>query len=140
MEKQIRKTWFFPHSPQEVWDYLTKPELIELWLMKTNFQPVKGKKFQFTFDPKPGSKYEGLVQCEVLEIQPYTKLAYSWNGGTPDKSRSFKSVVEWTLEPRNNGTELRLAHDGFELLEDILAHTSGWENCLKKFEENINSK
>jgi hypothetical protein len=30
----------------------------------------------------------------------------------------FNSI--WTLVPKDNGTELQLQHNGFELLEDIL--------------------
>jgi len=138
MQKEIKQTWFFRQSPVEVWEYLTKPELIEQWLMKTDFQPVAGHKFRFTFDPKPGSKYAGVVQCEVLEVKPFTKLSYSWNGGTLDKSRKFNSTVMWTLVPKENGTELHLQHDGFELLEDILNHTNGWNSCIKKMEDHMN--
>jgi uncharacterized protein YndB with AHSA1/START domain len=138
MQKEINQTWFFKQSPKEVWEYLTKAELIEQWLMKNNFKPEKGYKFQFTFTPKPNSPYEGVVNCEVLEIKPFTKLSYSWNGRTQDKSRSFNSIVAWTLVPKNNGTELQVQHNGFEVLEDILNHTNGWNSCFKKLEEHIN--
>lgn len=138
MQKDIKQTWFFHQSPQEVWEYLTKPELIEQWLMKTDFKPVAGHHFSFTFNAKPGSTYEGVVHCQVLEVKPFTKLSYSWNGGTQDKSRSFNSRVEWTLVPKDGGTELLLEHNGFEILEDILNHTNGWNSCLKKMQEQIN--
>lgn len=139
MQKDIRQSWFFTQSPREVWEYLTNPDLIELWLMKTNFKPIKGYKFQFTFTPKEGSKYDGKVDCEVLEIIPFTKLTYSWNGHTADKSRTFNSRVEWTLTSKDNGTELQLQHSGFMVLEDVINHTSGWNACLKRFEELITS-
>jgi len=76
-QKEIKQTWHFKQSPQEVWEYLTKPGLIEQWLMKTNFKPIAGQKFQFKFAPKPDSKYEAAVNCEVLELKPFTKLSYS---------------------------------------------------------------
>ena len=139
MDKEIKHTWHFDQSPQEVWEYLTKPELIEQWLMKNDFQPVVGHKFRFTFTPKNESDYEGIVDCEVLEVKPFTRLSYSWNGNTKDGSRTFNSTVVWTLIPKENGTDLQLVHNGFTVLEDILTHTSGWENCLKRFEESINS-
>jgi uncharacterized protein YndB with AHSA1/START domain len=139
MQKEIKQTWHFMQPANEVWEFLTRPELIEQWLMKTDFQPTVGHKFQFTFTPKPDSKYEGIVHCEVLEVKPFTKLSYSWNGSTKDKSRNFNSTVVWTLISKDNGTELQLQHNGFEMLDDILNHTSGWNNCLKLFEENINS-
>ena len=140
MEKKIKQKWFFNQPPAEVWEYLTKPELIEQWLMKTSFKPIKGYKFQFTFTAKPDSKYRGVVECEVLEITPCSKLSYSWNGSTQDGSRHYNSVVAWTLLSKDNGTELQLEHDGFTILEDILAHSSGWNSCLTKMENLINEK
>lgn len=137
MQKEIKKTWFFKQSPEEVWEYLTQPELMEQWLMKNNFQPILGHKFQFTFDAKEGSKYVGVVNCEVLEIQPFSKLSYTWDGSTTD-GRVFNSEVEWTLIPKENGTELQLSHDGFTVLEDILNHSGGWDNCVKRMDESIN--
>lgn len=139
MQKEIKQIWHFTQSPEAVWEYLTKPELIEQWLMKNDFQPIVGHKFRFTFVPKPDGKYEGGLDCQVLEVKPFTKLSYSWNGKTKDGSRTFNSVVVWTLVPKGNGTELQLSHNGFTILEDILTHTSGWNTCLKRFEESINS-
>src|SRR6201989_1886092 len=136
MQKEIKQTWQFTQSPEEVWEYLTEPELIEQWLMKTDFRPIPGHKFQFYFTPKPEGRYEGRVQCEVLEVSPYTRLSYSWNGNSKDSS--FQSTVVWTLVPSGKGTELQLEHGGFELLEDVLNHTSGWNSCLKKLETQIN--
>jgi len=137
MQKDIQQAWFFTKSPKEVWEYLTKPDLIEQWLMKSDFQPVAGHKFRFTFEPKENSRYEGIVYCEVLEVIPFTKLSYSWNGSTNDRKRKFSSVVMWTLVPKENGTELQLQHSGLTFLEDILNHTNGWKVCLASFEELI---
>jgi uncharacterized protein YndB with AHSA1/START domain len=138
MQKEIKQTWYFKQSPEEIWEYLTKPKLLSQWLMDNNIKPIVGHKFQFTFTPKPDSKYEGVVNCEVLEAIPFTKLSYSWNGSTKDK-RNFTSIVEWTLIPKEKGTELQLLHKGLNMPEDILNHTSGWDACLKRFEEKINS-
>jgi uncharacterized protein YndB with AHSA1/START domain len=132
MENVIRKTWFFNAAPSELWDYLTKPELMEQWLMKTDFQPVKGQKFHFFFVAKPNSAYEGQVDCEVREINPYSRLTYTWNGSTSDRSRKYLSTVEWTLVPKEGGTELQLQHDGFIVLDDILTHTAGWDACVTR--------
>ena len=137
MEKEIKKTWFFKQTPKEVWEYLTKPELIEQWLMKNNFKPTLGHKFQFTFAAKEGSKYAGVVNCEVTDIKPCTKLSYTWDGSTID-GRVFNSEVEWTLQQKDSGTELQLSHDGFTVLEDILNHSGGWDSCLKKIEDLLN--
>jgi uncharacterized protein YndB with AHSA1/START domain len=139
MQKEIKQTWFFKQSPREVWEYLTKPELIEQWLMKTDFQPVVGKKFSFFHQPKNDGPYDGVTECEVLLVKPFTTLSYSWNGKRKDGSSTYNSKVVWRLIPKDNGTELQLQHDGFTVLEDVLAHNNGWNKCLNRMTELLNS-
>ena len=43
MKEEIKHTWHFNQSPQELWAFLTNPELIEQWLGKTDFQPIVGQ-------------------------------------------------------------------------------------------------
>ena len=95
MQKEIKQTWHFNQSPQEVWEYLTRPELIEQWLMKTDFQPIVGHKFRFI----GGCNDEGntAAYCEVLEVRPFTKLSYSWNGNTKDSSTALTEYPSSTL-------------------------------------------
>jgi uncharacterized protein YndB with AHSA1/START domain len=138
MQKGIKQTWYFDQPVHEIWEYLTRPELIEQWLMKSDFEPVAGHKFRFTFIPKDDSHYDGTIDSEVLEVIPFKKLSYSWNGSANDGSRTFRSIVVWTLIPKGNGTELQLQHDGFTLPEDILTHANGWKSCVKRLEESLN--
>ena len=139
MQKEIKHAWHFARSPEEVWEYLTKPELIEQWLMKTDFQPKVGHQFQFIHATRNESCYDSISHCEVLEVKPFTKLSYSWKGNTKDGNRTFDSRVVWTLIPKENGTELQLQHNGFTVLEDVLAHNSGWNKCLDRMTELLNS-
>jgi uncharacterized protein YndB with AHSA1/START domain len=135
MEKDILQTWFFLQQPGEVWGYLTKPELIAQWLMKNNFEPVVGHKFQFTYGPdKPKITY-----CEVLEIIPHKLLSYSWKTEMNENHAAVDSVVTWTLTARNGGTELQLRHSGFTLLEDSIAHSKAWNSCVSRMTEFLNS-
>jgi uncharacterized protein YndB with AHSA1/START domain len=34
-----------PHPPEKIWRALTEGSLMELWLMKNDFQPVVGYRF-----------------------------------------------------------------------------------------------
>lgn len=128
MQKDIRQTWFFSQSPQEVWEYLTRPELIELWLSKTDFQPAAGHKFHFA------DKSGKIIYCRVLEVDPFTRLSYSWQYPSAGDGGRVDSTVVWTLIPKDSGTELQLQHDGFTFLEDLTAHSNGWNTCLTRFE------
>jgi uncharacterized protein YndB with AHSA1/START domain len=132
MQNEIKRTTWFSVPPQEVWEYLTKPELIEQWLGKSDFQPIVGHKFQFT------SPYGNHSYCEVLEVKPFTRLCYSWRKNSAKDNKPFHSIVEWTIVPKNGGAELQLIHNGFMALEDIAPHEMGWNTCLKQMEELIN--
>ena len=133
MQKDVSKTWFFQQSPDEVWDYLTKPELIEQWLMKCDFKPVAGHKFQFI------NKSKIDAYCQVLEVVPHKLLSYSWQKGASENAFTVDSVVSWTLTAKNGGTELRLQHNGFTTLEDYSDHNNGWDYCMNRMIERINS-
>src|SRR5471030_2836169 len=100
MQKEIKHTWHFDKSPKEVWEYLTKSELLEQWLMKNDFKPIIGHKFRFT-SPSGCEHF-----CEVLEIKPFTKLSYSWQKKSDKDGKPFDSLVVWTLSPKEKGTEL----------------------------------
>ena len=133
MKKEIKQIWHFNHSPKEVWEYLTIPELIEQWLGKTDFQPIVGHKFRFI------SPYGNDSICQVLEVKPFTKLSYSWQKNSANDNKPFHSVITWTLVAKGSGTELQLLHTGFTALEDVVAHDNGWNICHKQLEDLINT-
>ena len=139
MQKEIRQTWFFNQPPQEVWEYLTKAELLEQWLMKTDFQPIVGHKFRFMTKPNEECEYDKIIDCQVLEIEPFTKISYSWNGHANNGKYSFDSKVIWTLIPLEGGTELQLVHNGFKVLEDFVAHNNGWTVIRNRLIELLNA-
>jgi uncharacterized protein YndB with AHSA1/START domain len=135
MQKEIRQTWHFNQSPQEVWEYLTKPELIEQWLMPNDFQPIVGHKFRFVISQgKDGKSATIQHYCEVLELIPYKKLSYSWK----KDDMSLNSKVSWTLIPKGNGTELQLVHNGFAELEAFISHNNGWPIVGSRLVELLN--
>lgn len=104
-----------PHPPEKVWRVLTEPQLIATWLMANDFAPVVGHRFTFRADPTPG--WDGVVHCEVLEVEPHRRLRYTWCGGSTDLEKygsRLDTTVTWTLSPgRSGGTLLRLEHGGF---------------------------
>jgi uncharacterized protein YndB with AHSA1/START domain len=138
MTKTIRHQFFFPHPPETVWEYLTNPELMELWLMKNTFQPMIGADFQFRTNPIPSLDFDGIFYCRVLEIIPFKKLSYSWKSGPGEGMITLDSVVVWTLEPVAKGTELFLEHRGFEKKENHAFYEGlmhGWVEKLQKIDQ-----
>ena len=141
MQKTINHTIYFSQAPEEVWEYLTRPELLELWLMKSDIQPIAGSQFQFWTKPLPNFDFDGNIYCMVLEVIPFQKLSYSWKGGPGDGRITLDSVVVWTLIPKGNGTELQLSHSGFKEIENMFMYTvmsDGWLRNMNKIIELIN--
>ncbi|HEV2478659.1 MAG TPA: SRPBCC domain-containing protein [Puia sp.] len=131
MPSEIKQTWRFSRSQEEVWEYLTRPELLALWLAKMDFEPVVGHRFHV--HGKDGC----LIECEVLEVRPFSRLAYSWRTASVVDRKSFDSMVVWTLVPDADGTELRLVHNGFAQAEDHAGHHTGWALCVGRVVEML---
>ncbi len=65
----------------------------------------------FTFKDKPMPWWDGIVHCEVPEIDLHKRLRYSWRSGPA--SSPLDTVVTWTLTPTPSGTRLALEQSGF---------------------------
>ena len=140
MQREIKHTFFFPHSPETVWDYLTRPELVSQWLMENNIQPVVGHKFQFHAKPNADIDFDGTVYCEVLTIVPLKQFSYSWKCNPTDSGFKIDTVVMWTLTPKNDGTELHLHQTGFKEHEFdgfYMAMKNGWVKQTEKLLQQI---
>ena len=137
MTKSIKHQFFFPHPPEIVWEYLTKSELMELWLMKNNFQPIIGVDFQFRTGPIPSLDFDGVFYCRVLELVPFKKLSYSWKSGPGEGKITLDSVVIWQLESTDKGTELFLEHSGFEKKENLDFYNGLMHGWLEKFQKIV---
>ncbi|NEX94310.1 SRPBCC domain-containing protein [Caulobacter sp. 17J65-9] len=110
------------HPPEKVWRALTQPHLMEAWLMKTDFEPVVGRRFDFRAD-------WGSVDCEVLEIEPNRTLSYTW------AAYGLESVVTWTLSPAGAGTHLRMEQSGFRADQEQAYQGAGYG--WRKFFANL---
>ena len=78
-----------PHPPEKIWRALTQGALLEEWLMKNDFQPVVGHRFNFRAAPMP--HWNGVVDCEVLVVEPNSRLAYSWNASGEEAASGLKT-------------------------------------------------
>jgi len=114
----------FPYPPEKLWRALTQPHLIEAWLMKSDFLPEMGRRFSFHAE-------WGAVDCEVTEIEPQRTLAYTW------AAYGLESVVTWTLDPSNKGTNLRMEQSGFRRDQEQAYQGAkmGWKDFFNKLEQ-----
>jgi uncharacterized protein YndB with AHSA1/START domain len=119
------------HPPEKIWRALTQPHLIEEWLMKNDFKPVVGHRFNLSGD------WGGVLDCEVLAIEPNTTLSYTWNFAHGDAAYNLKSVVTFTLTPSGAGTHLRMEQSGFrpDQKQAFGGARHGWQDFFAKLEQ-----
>jgi uncharacterized protein YndB with AHSA1/START domain len=97
-----------PHPPKMVWRALTEPALLTEWLLPIiDLKLEPGATFTFRTQPHPG--WDGIVNCQVTEIDVLHKLSYTWVVGD-----MLNTVVTFTLTPTTSGTRLSLIHSGFK--------------------------
>jgi uncharacterized protein YndB with AHSA1/START domain len=143
MLKNIQHQFYLPHPPEHVWEFLTNSELLAQWLMPNDFKPIVGHQFQFGTKPKIKLGFDGRVYCEVLEVEQYKKLVYSWKGGITGKKPLLDTIVTWTIEPKDGGTLLSMEHAGFYGFKNILPHFimgKGWLKIGKRMLKSIEKK
>ena len=114
----------FPFPPEKIWRALTQPHLIQEWLMKNDFTPVVGHRFNLSAD-------WGAVDCQVLAIEPNKSLSYSWG------AYGLESVVTWTLTPTGAGTRLRMEQLGFrpDQQQAYQGAKYGWQRFFTALEQ-----
>src|SRR5258707_3615183 len=86
-----------PHPPEKIWRALTQGPLIEEWLMKNDFQPVAGHRFNLRATPMP--RWNGVTHCEVLVVEPNQRPSYSSNASGAEAAGWLKNVRPSTPTP-----------------------------------------
>jgi len=120
-----------PFPPERIWRALTQPHLMEAWLMKNDFKPTVGHRFKLRGD------WGGVLDCEVLVVEPGRTLSYTWNHAHDDPAYSLQSVVTFTLTPTGQGSHLRVEQAGFRPNQKQAfggAH-AGWKQFLGNLEQ-----
>jgi uncharacterized protein YndB with AHSA1/START domain len=120
-----------PHPPEKVWRALTESSLLAEWLMGNDFEPQVGHRFKFRSAPVPN--WDGVIDSQVLVIEPVSRLSYSWG------TMGMESVVTWTLTPTASGTHVRMEHSGFPSEESASYKGAkyGWTNFIGKLENVV---
>ncbi len=121
----------FPYPPEKLWRALTQPHLIAEWLMDNDFALAVGHKFNLK------GEWGGVLDCEVLTIEPERILAYTWNHRHEDPKFDLQSTVTFTLTATSAGTRLRMDQSGFRpnQTQALGGATHGWKQFLDNLQE-----
>lgn len=92
---------------QIVWQVLTTPEQVAIWVGAQGFQPQVGAKFEFHAPPQ--GNWDGITYSEVLIIEPMQRLVFTWMvPGAP------VTEVAFSLNAIGDQTEVTLVHSGWD--------------------------
>jgi uncharacterized protein YndB with AHSA1/START domain len=109
------------HPVEDVFDAITKPERVALWIGTVKHDLREGGRYWLRFDKTRNNVVEGTI----TRYQPPTLFEHTWEdpedpGATPD-------VVRWELRPEGDGCVLILTHTTDKPTEAI----SGWHSLLE---------
>ena len=132
MTAKIEKSIFLRAAPEKIWAYLNQPDQLKLWFHESRAPLEAGKPYVLVDDDG-----NDLCNGEVEISEPHTRLVYSFTHG---HLQGHLTRVEWTLEPIETGTLLRLTHDGFEgspvpAFGMLCSHDGGWDKFLGQMRE-----
>lgn len=103
----IEQTYQAPIS--KVWKAIADKDEMKLWYFDLpEFKPEVGLEFRFMGAPDEDRQYQHI--CQVTEVIPDQKIAYSWRydgfGGN--------TLVTFELFDEGGQTRLKLTHEGLE--------------------------
>ena len=122
---EFKIEYHFPIA--EVWQAISNKKALSEWLMPCDMEPIVGHKFQFKTKSFPG--FNGIIDCEVLEVVENEFLSFSWSGGPLKQTK-----VSFKLEQSGSNTILYFEHSGFEgflnrlIVQKILSN--GWKTKI----------
>ncbi|ESQ86346.1 hypothetical protein AEAC466_03870 [Asticcacaulis sp. AC466] len=120
----------FPHPPEKLWRALSQPHLMAEWLMRNDFLPTVGHRFNLRGD------WGGVLECEVLILDAGKRLSFTWDHVNDNAAYDLRSVVTFTLTPTTTGTHLRVEQAGFrtDQKQAFGGAMHGWDGFLSKLE------
>jgi uncharacterized protein YndB with AHSA1/START domain len=131
----------FIKAPRErVYAAWTDPAQLKQWFGPENVttrnlvaDPRVGGQFQWDLTNSEGE--EMTVRGEYRELQPGSKIVFSWQFQDDENWEHHISVVTVELSDRNGGTELHLKHEQLPNEDSRDGHTRGWNSALDKLEK-----
>jgi len=132
---RIEREMLLPVPVERAWAALTQPAEIAKWFgdgAEIDLRP--GGDLVFTFGG--GERCRGIVEA----VEPMRRFAYWWQPGISSGEpvpADNRTLVDFTLEPVEGGTRLRLVESGFASVTNPEAfglNSSGWTEELAELE------
>ncbi|HEX2901871.1 MAG TPA: SRPBCC domain-containing protein [Jatrophihabitans sp.] len=137
---RIERSLTLTRGPHEVWQALTTADGLSAWFGE-----------RATIDLRPGGAaaitFPGgmTVDMRIERVEKPTVFAYTWRLPDLPEDDPRRTYVEFTLQPRRDGTLLRVVETGFAQLpvdtrrETFDSHAAGWVRELTELAEHLDA-
>jgi len=137
---QIERETTIAAPVERVWSLLTEAEHVGSWFCDAGAE----------IDLRPGGAMvlrwteHGTTHARVVDVQPHRRFSYRWAAeAESEQIEGNSTLVEFTLDPTDEGTRLRVVESGFEDLAEtdeqrrarVEDNTEGWEIQLGRVRE-----
>jgi uncharacterized protein YndB with AHSA1/START domain len=130
---RIERTVEIAHPPGKVWAALTTAEGLSAWFGNEAAIDLRaGGSARMTWSGGP------TVALRVERVEEPTVFGFTWQMYGMPEDDPRRTYVEFTLEPVETGTRLRVVETGFAQLPDDAhgkaydAHSEGWASELSE--------
>lgn len=131
--KDVSLDFAVKHSIEQVWAALTDADELAKWIYPNDFKPEVGH--PFTFRGEPNQWWDGIIRCEVLEVETHNRLSYAWVSGGED------TIVTWTLtQAEDASTQLHLDQTGFRAEQAFNGAILGWQRMATQLEKVLTGR
>ncbi len=135
----VRITRIIDAPREEVFRAWTDPEQIRRWWGPGEFTCPEaevdlrpGGRYQLAMQPTEGEAF--IVGGSYREVEPPTRLVYTWRWETGPAADGSESLVSVEFGDRGEQTELVLTHTEFPESHGPAPYKMGWESGLENFE------
>jgi uncharacterized protein YndB with AHSA1/START domain len=130
-------------SPERVFEAMTDPEQVAQWWGPEGFTCPEvildakvGGAYRIAMQPPEGELFH--LAGEYLEVQPPTRLAYTFRWEPPDPD-DRQTVVRLALHARDGATEVALIHGPFATEARRELHRAGWTDTFARLASHLAS-
>lgn len=123
-------------SPARIFDAWTVADQLKCWTC-----PDPNARVDVDIDLRVGGHYSIRMDAEggpftalgtYRVVDSPRRLVYTWRWKEETHPMREETLVTVELVPATNGTEIRLAHEGFPTPSDVDGHEQGWKICLDR--------
>jgi uncharacterized protein YndB with AHSA1/START domain len=123
-------------SPEKVFAAFADAILVSRWLTPSRevgldvvqFEFRVGGTYRFAYHV-PGRE-PMFVNGQYREIEPPSRIVFSWNIEPPDEHAGVRSEVTVTLTPHGTGTDLLIRHAQLTATGARDRHAAGWSGAV----------